>query len=539
MSCFPELNYAIYVDGELNAEEARQVERHLAGCARCQALVDALRAENLLLAEVLGEAEPQALLATPRPTRPVDIFWTGLAVLSAAAGLHAALEWVGRFRPPPGTNWVNPFSPATQLNLFFTSLFYLIEEGVAMLLSSITIVSAGALALLVVAGGVFLLRRRPTTATVLVVLVLALALPLPGAALETRKAPRGAVTVPKDETIDDSLLAFGQTVIIDGVVTGNLIAFAERVEVNGTIEGDVVCFGRDIPINGTVDGNVYSFARRVDVGGRVARSLYAFAQRTAISSKGSVKGDVVAFSAEAEVQGNVGRDVAAFAGSTHVRGTIGRNLVARTGRLTLVAPARVGGDLTAYTEKAEAVQIDAGVTVAGETRTHLREPRPSRYTRPKFYLWRGVWLAAAFLTGLLFYWLFPAFFASQLDTAGALLRTIGIGFLALVATPIAAIIAAITILGLPIALLALATWVAGLYLAHIFVAGFIGQSLRRSTRLGGAEFALALLIGLVIVFVAVNLPYVGGWIRFLVILLGLGIAVSQGWRSWQRTQAAA
>jgi hypothetical protein len=52
------------------------------------------------------------------------------------------------------------------------------------------------------------------------------------------------------------------------------------------------------------------------------------------------------------------------------------------------------------------------------------------------------------------------------------------------------------------------------------------------------SFALDLLIGLAIVFVAINLPYLGGWIHFLVLLIGLGLAFIQLRSRWQRLPAA-
>ena len=53
MSCFPELTYAVYADGELPAEEAAQVEAHLAACSRCRRLTDSLQAESRALQQAL------------------------------------------------------------------------------------------------------------------------------------------------------------------------------------------------------------------------------------------------------------------------------------------------------------------------------------------------------------------------------------------------------------------------------------------------------------------------------------------------------
>ncbi len=102
------------------------------------------------------------------------------------------------------------------------------------------------------------------------------------------------------------------------------------------------------------------------------------------------------------------------------------------------------------------------------------------------------------------------------------LKAGGIGFITLVTVPVAFIILAVTIIGLPVALLSLALWGAGLYLAKIVVAEFVGRSLLKNPKCD----LVAGRTRPVVVF-AVNLPWIGGLINFLLILLGLGaIAIS-------------
>lgn len=528
MSCLSEFTYSIYLDGELPAEEARRLEIHLAECSRCRTLVEALRAENRLLSSVLEQREEQP---APVATRTRDIAWTALAVFAAAAGLRAVFDWVKGAEPPVAVEWLNPFSLSGQLNLFFNTLFYFVREGAAMLVTSFTTLTGLGVALLVVGAGVFLLWRRPATLTALATWGILLALALPGAALEKRRG--NAVTVPSGETIEDTLLVHAETVTIEGLVTGDLVAFANRLSIKGTVQGDLVCFAQSLDLEGTVGGNVYSFAQWTNLRGQVARNQYAFTQRLQLDPAARVQGDLMAFAEQVRLEGTVGRDALFFSGKTEVRGEISRNLTAYTHRLTLLDSSRVGGDLTAHIHKQRNLRIDPGSTIAGKTETHLRKPRPSRYTRPSFYFWQGLWLVAAFLTGLLFHWLFPALFATRLDTAQALLWKVLLGFAALVLTLVGAIIVALTVIGIPLALIAMATLVVGLYLAKILVGFFVGQALMRPPAGQAARFALPLLVGLVTVYVAISLPYVGGWIHFLVLLLGLGIALTQARAQWR------
>jgi hypothetical protein len=86
---------------------------------------------------------------------------------------------------------------------------------------------------------------------------------------------------------------------------------------------------------------------------------------------------------------------------------------------------------------------------------------------------------------------------------------------------VAVIILAITLIGLSIAIIALAFWLLCLYLAKIVVARYIGGVMVGSSA-GKWSAALALLAGLVVIIIAVNLPYIGGVLHFLLILIGLG-----------------
>ena len=103
------------------------------------------------------------------------------------------------------------------------------------------------------------------------------------------------------------------------------------------------------------------------------------------------------------------------------------------------------------------------------------------------------------------------------------------------------VIAGITLVGLPLAVIGLLTFVVALYMAKIFVAALIGQALvgppglAPPKRLG--SFALALLAGLAILFVTMNVPYVGELVRVVVLLLGLGLAFGQLQNRWRRAQA--
>lgn len=56
-TCFHELAYAMYVDGETEAETKNKIETHLESCARCRELVQQLETENAQIKKTF-EAPP-------------------------------------------------------------------------------------------------------------------------------------------------------------------------------------------------------------------------------------------------------------------------------------------------------------------------------------------------------------------------------------------------------------------------------------------------------------------------------------------------
>jgi hypothetical protein len=202
-------------------------------------------------------------------------------------------------------------------------------------------------------------------------------------------------------------------------------------------------------------------------------------------------------------------------------------------------PASIGRNLTIRVDRSENARVDSGVTVGGRTDIRIPEPRPSKYATASFYVWQTIWLAAAFLTGLVLFRLAPAFTRVDLDSGRSLMIAGGIGFLAIVAPPVAAIIAGISLVGLPLSLMTLALWLTAGYLAKIVIAGFLGRSLLANHGDPQPAKAAMLVAGLVPVFVGINLPYIGGVIEFFLVVLGLGALVITGYRTLHQEHAHA
>jgi cytoskeletal protein CcmA (bactofilin family) len=373
----------------------------------------------------------------------------------------------------------------------------------------------------------------------MLLLVAAAVLPPTGHALEIRRSEQ-LTTVAAGETIDDTLIILGESVTVDGDVNGDVIALARRVIVRGTVGGDLVTGAESVTIEGDVNGNVLGFARTLELQqSRIGRNLYGFAQQVSAGADTQIDGNAAVFAEGAVVRGLVGIDLLSFARTLELGGSVNRDLNAFGERVTLLERARVGRNLTARLANADNLQTASGAVVGGAIDIRADEPpeeQRSRYLTAGFYLWRAAWLGAAFLTGLVALWAFPALRSASLGTGAGVLMTGGIGLVTAVVLPVLAVIACITIIGLPVGIVAFLAWLAGLYLAKIVFANVLGSLLFRSPA-GLPHYAATLLAGLVVVMIAINLPFVGWLFNIVLTLIGLGMIVEPIWNRTARRGA--
>jgi hypothetical protein len=175
-----------------------------------------------------------------------------------------------------------------------------------------------------------------------------------------------------------------------------------------------------------------------------------------------------------------------------------------------------------------------GATVAGSTDLRTWPEEPERYLTVRFYLGRLLQLAAAFIAGMALFKLFPALNQQHPASGGEFLTTAAFGAVALVATPVLALVATMTLIGAPVGITTFLLWLIALYAAGIVTAGLIGR-LMLSNETGNQ--ALPLLAGLAVLLVLTSLPFVGGLIRLVVLILGLGLIAQWGRDLWQARQA--
>jgi len=361
-----------------------------------------------------------------------------------------------------------------------------------------------------------------------------LLLAVPGAALASENRNGTAAVVAPGETLDDDLIATGQTVTIAGRVTGDVYATGQTVVVTGTLDGDLIAAAQQVVVDGTVNGNVRAAGGVITVNGHVGRSITGLAQQVNISSSGRVDGSLLAAGETLSLFGPVGRGITAGGGTLQLGGPVGGKVVVWAQNLSLGPNTRIAGDLEYYAER----QLDtSGGTVAGQVRFHQieRQERQAPLLNGLFDFGGLVLLVGSAILGALaiIFAPRPSARAVELGRQQPLL-TFGVGLLALCVVPLAALLIGVTLVGIPLALAVAALYWLGILLAWPALGLVIGTELARRVRRSEPMPVLgALVVGLIVLHLVTHLPIVGGLVAFLGLAFGLGLIV-QSFRRWRR-----
>lgn len=304
-------------------------------------------------------------------------------------------------------------------------------------------------------------------------------------------------------------------------MTGDVIAWAQDIRIEGKVDGSCICGAQYLRINGQVDGNVRGFAQHVTIEGSVAKNLTSWAQTLEIPSRGKVGGGVLAFMAELSYSGRVERDFTAWFHEGDLNGYVGGNALLREGRLTIGPNAEIRGSAAYKGERKPEVSPQA--KLANPLSVDIVHHRPDP-TRPRFYWSQLLRTAAAFVFGMALLLLMPGFFSGVVKTGDRVVPALAFGTLALVATPVLAVVACVTLVGIPVGIAALFLYATMLYASEAFVGAWLGGKIL-GPGVGQAAQMGRLALGLVLLRVAFHLPLVKVVVVLYMFLAGLGAIV--------------
>lgn len=325
----------------------------------------------------------------------------------------------------------------------------------------------------------------------------------------------------------DAILAGGH-VSTASEVKGDLVAAGGEVSIGGAIGDDLYAAGGSVQFDAIVNGNA-----------RVAGGDISVGPATVVAGGVSLSGGQVAF------EGVAHKYLQASGGSVRLDGEVVGDAEVHAKELLIGPEARIGGRLVYHGPSAPTVP--EGAVISGGVEFHEQDAgRFFHDVRPEVRdaatgLGTFLWFLGVFVAGALFVLLLPGFTSEAAAAIGRKpLPSLGLGLAILLCVPFLAVVLLITIIGIPVALLLMSLYLLVLFLGWITAALFVAQRGLAAFRPGrpvtrGGQL-LALLLGLVALWLLRQIPFLGGWIGFVALLAGIGALT---WRAFNGRQAAA
>lgn len=307
----------------------------------------------------------------------------------------------------------------------------------------------------------------------------------------------------------------GDEITIDYIVDGNLFVCADTVTINSQIGGDAFILAKNLIINeeGYIFSNLFAISENIEIKG-VAYDVYALAQNLTLS------------------KGYIYRDVKVACGTLTINGVIRRNVFVDCANINFNTDENyngvIYGDLN-YSSDTE-LSIPEGV-VNGTINYDAPKATPEKTVQSviaSYILDLGEFLAFLLIIWLLCLWLAPKFLSNTNTYVGKkTLNILGYGALALIAIPVACITLILLQLTGGFSFFLLTLYFLAIVLTKslftITANNYVCSKLKINKTAG--TFGMLIVTGIVI-WALTQIPYIGGFVSFIITLLGLGILVA-------------
>ena len=332
-------------------------------------------------------------------------------------------------------------------------------------------------------------------------------------------------------TFGNDIFMTGSNVRMTTGSAGDAILAGSWISTSGVVQGDEIATGGQVNLGANVEGSLYAAGGHLRLDGKVARNARIAGGRIELGPGADVQGGLSVGGSEVAINGRVGKYLQVGAGHTRIDGRVGGDVDVASGELDVGPDAVIDGVLTYYGP--QPATVAGGAVIRGGT--HYVERKhwgPARHRRG-FGVGAWIWLAGWIIAGSILLALWPGFAHSVSEAARrepwiALL----VGFAVLVCVPVALLMLTLSLIGIPLALLLFCLYLLLLPLGYLAAAAAIGEWVLARVHRGAEIFTrqrILMLIGvLIVLFVLTRVPLLGGTLRFLLIIAGIGSLVIAG-----------
>jgi hypothetical protein len=354
------------------------------------------------------------------------------------------------------------------------------------------------------------------------ILIMALAGLIAGYGLSRAAGQVASDNVVVTQVTEDDLLAAGRKLQVQAEVKGDVTVAGSDVTIAGPVAGYVMVAGSNVNINGSVGNDLWAAGANVNVNAPVADNAMLAGSDVKLLPDAVVKHNAKIAGSAVSVQGRIERNLKLAARDAQIASEIGGSVDARVESLKLLPGAVVRGNLVVYGPKEP--EISSQAQVLGRVEYHKRV-----WERRGIVEWlRGwVWLSLAILiVGFVAIAVSPLW-ANRVSAmiTGKPWSSILTGLAGLLLGPLVMALLLVTVVGIPLAFILLALYVVAMLLSGVFVAYLVGGWLLDRLKRPQSTAYLRMAVGAIAVGACMSLPWIGGIVQLLALLIGFGAVV--------------
>lgn len=311
-------------------------------------------------------------------------------------------------------------------------------------------------------------------------------------------------------------------------------ALGNNIVVDYNINGSSLIGGNDVIISSSIDGASLIGANNLTYN---ASSEYALILANNISFTGSAK-DAFMFANTVNINANskITRDIIIYANTVNIEGDFARNVTINANTIK-INNAQFGGKvkLTAKNIEIEdnvmssselSYNEEANTNISqianlGVVNTFKSELGIEPTIIEKIYSNASILISLLIVFTALFY-IIPVLFNKINKDTKDIVKHMGYGLVSLIILPIIAVILCLTVFGMPLGLLILAIYIILLLISIIPTGYIVGNIIwNKFIKTKKRKYIMGIM-GTTIVYILCQIPYIGGIVVFLTILLGMG-----------------
>lgn len=324
---------------------------------------------------------------------------------------------------------------------------------------------------------------------------------------------------------EDDLMAAGAFVTGEVIVNGDAFVAGSDVKISGSYQDDLNVAGSQVTVAGVVEDNLRVAGGTVTIDAMVNGNLMVAGGQVTIVKDVVVAGDLFVAGGMVVINGDVKGDVKATGGNVVLAGNFAGNLAIDAEELDVSDSALIEGDLS-YTAREKL--SDAGGRILGKINFEEWTERADRGAAAGMGILSGIWdfivgILMLFVVGTVIVLLTPDSAEKVvMNYAKHLWMSLLYGIIALIVVPILGFVFMITVVGIPLGLILWVLYGVSLYLGVVFAALTIGSLIINRKSLKWTSMLLALALGVFLLQIIGIIPWVGGLVYFILMLVGFG-----------------